>query len=280
MLNHTDMTKHNDPLTELGHQFNSPRLLPNRPNELRWLNHAKQLEVHTQYGTTITYSMGSSALPKVLLVHGWGGHPSMFFTLANTLIQNGLHVVMPVLLGHDHAYQMANKGFQAQLECLEQVDTLLGPFDHIIGHSIGGLLSALLLEKCESGTQSISLLAAPSSLTNAFVHFVEQLDTNLTPNLSQSLTNCYIQDNALSIKCVSPQIYKAQCRVFIAHGKQDHRFHYQQAESIYRSCGQLPSNKEIVLQDNTGHLGILYSRSVHQFICSFIRKKATTNHVM
>ncbi len=120
---------------------------------------------------------------RVLCMHGWEGRATQFGPLADALTAAGFEVV--ALDGPGHG---ASPGDQAHpvafAQALLLADQELGPFDHVIGHSMGG---AALVVALSWGLRArrVVLLASPSSLEGVLQRFGRfiGLPDHVTPRL-------------------------------------------------------------------------------------------------
>lgn len=75
---------------------------------------------------------------KVLLVHGWNGRASQFHGIAQACHDAGLDVTAIDLPGHGRSDDRPT-ALPEFVEAISEISAHHGPYDHIIGHSIGGI---------------------------------------------------------------------------------------------------------------------------------------------
>jgi pimeloyl-ACP methyl ester carboxylesterase len=113
------------------------------------------------------YEAGSG--PRVLLVHGWEGSALDFAALAATFRTNGFRVV-----AFDHPAHGRSAGRRTSLpkmaRAVEDVARAVGPFDVVVGHSLGASAALLALGN-GLAARAAALIAPPRDAH----HFVRQL---------------------------------------------------------------------------------------------------------
>lgn len=109
--------------------------------------------------------------PRVLLLHGWGGHALQMLPLAERLAAAGFE---PLLL--DFPAHGRSDGWRSTLpqflRALEYVAARLGPLDAVVAHSLGALAAAAALRR-GLGLRRLVLLAPsppPRQVLGWFAH--------------------------------------------------------------------------------------------------------------
>ena len=85
----------------------------------------------------MVYELGESG-PKVLLVHGWSGRGTQMHDIAYKCHDNGMHVFSFDLPAHGESSSKTTL-IPEVVNCIRHIYSKLGPFNYIIGHSIGGV---------------------------------------------------------------------------------------------------------------------------------------------
>ena len=85
----------------------------------------------------MVYELGESG-PKVLLVHGWSGRGTQMHEIAYKCHDNGMHVFSFDLPAHGDSSSKTTL-IPEVVKCIRRIYSKLGPFNYIIGHSIGGV---------------------------------------------------------------------------------------------------------------------------------------------
>ncbi|HHQ6539152.1 TPA: alpha/beta hydrolase [Serratia fonticola] len=260
--------------------FDQPRHLPIRGRERRWLETLTLHHFDTPAGRGRLYESGPKDAPAILLVHGWGGYTGMFALLASHLKTRGYRVVLPDLLGHGDASPDCARHFGAQLTWLKRLLYEVGPCQHVIGHSLGGLLATLLHAMPSSPFRSTTLLGSPQSLTHAFQHFVAQIQHPTPPGIAEKLARWYCTEHALPSFCMTHHGRSFTQHALFIHGGNDHRFDSRQAHASHQACTLPAEQKQLIIYDRLGHLGILYSTEIHHTICTFIDHAQESEYAM
>jgi pimeloyl-ACP methyl ester carboxylesterase len=121
----------------------------------------------------VTYRWGDPRAPAVLLVHGWQSRASRFARLIGALESAGLHVVAfdGVAHGASTGRRMSALDHVAVIQALDGSD---GPFDAVVGHSLGGLAAGLALHDGVRAERLVSLSAMTGfdAVVESFRHLV------------------------------------------------------------------------------------------------------------
>jgi pimeloyl-ACP methyl ester carboxylesterase len=116
-------------------------------------------------GLTLYTRRADSDAPTVLLVHGWGGHARQMLTLAETLTQQGLHVVLLEMPAHGRsAGRVSNLPQFAR--ALEYAGARLAQQGHrlraVVAHSLSANAAAYAAAR-GMAVERLVLLAPPAS---------------------------------------------------------------------------------------------------------------------
>lgn len=141
-----------------------------------FLGTAFQKEYKYQNHAIMTYRwLGTK--PTILLVHGWESNSYRWKTLAQALNKKGHNVVALDAPGHGNS---GSRYFNAILyaEFINVVATRFEP-EIIIGHSVGGMSTALFQNKYQlSFVKKIVLLGSPSEFTDVLKRYTDMLGYN------------------------------------------------------------------------------------------------------
>ncbi len=118
--------------------FIRPRRISAKTSEQECLNQAELLTIdvgHSLVGYRWKVEEGSQQ--KVLLIHGWESHSGRWQPLVQRLLKKGMEVIA---FDGPAAGQSGGKEtpFNFYIDCLQQVELHHGPFDAVVGHSLGG----------------------------------------------------------------------------------------------------------------------------------------------
>jgi pimeloyl-ACP methyl ester carboxylesterase len=255
-------------LASLIERLAKPSVMPMRSAESLQLAHMKT-EVVTcgPYRSRVLFKESHDPQAKsVLLLHGWGGHPMMLSEVQALLHARGYRVYMPFLLGHD-PHAPASCDFPGQCPLLLAMQTKYGPFDSVVAHSAGGIITAMAHWQGFS-LDRVALLSAPASVSSLLQHSLvrHQAPAHYLPPLSTHYQNRYPMPAALHT--AHPYTFSG-ARVLILHGTQDQRVNPADARQIHT---QLPDSQLHMIED-TGHLGILSHQHTQQVLAGFLCAK-------
>ncbi|MDW6001386.1 alpha/beta fold hydrolase [Vibrio mangrovi] len=272
---------------DLFDDFEQPRCLPMRKEAEMWMAQAEQLTLETAFGQVPLYRQGNVTAPVVLMIHGWGGYGAMFSELAQQLNASGFCVLIPDLPGHGHS-ECTQSGYAQQLEVLNLIIETFGPVTHLIGHSVGGLLAAMFLEKQQAYTFStLVLLAAPRSLESLFRAYLlslgkvsqgykslEKVPQEKGAGDSRQLAIRYQMLTGLPEACLTEAIYAQDVDLLICHGLNDQRFEPAESMSIHA----VVQAEQLFFSRDTGHLGMLNCPELHLTVSNFLLRYSDTGH--
>lgn len=200
---------------------------------------------------------------SALLLHGWGGHPMMLAPTQMLLHAQGYRVYMPFLLGHDPDARNSCD-MPGQCALLLAMQASYGPFDSVVAHSAGGIITSMAHWSGFTLNQ-VALLSAPASLSSLLQHSLAQLRA---PEHYLPLLNAHYQSRyplPAALHAAHPYTFSG-ARVLVMHGTQDQRVNPADARQIH---GELPDS-HLHMIEGTGHLGILPHQCTHQVLARFL----------
>lgn len=203
---------------------------------------------------------------RVLLLHGWGGHPLMLSALQHLLHADGYRVYTPFLLGHDPATP-ASCELPDQSALLLAMQATYGPFDSVVAHSAGGIITALAHAQGFILNQ-VALLNAPASLANLLQRYLvlHRAAEHYLPLLGAYYQRRY--PRFADLQTPTPYAF-SEARVLILQGLRDQRISPANARQIQ---AQLPGSQLHMFED-TGHLGLLTHQPALQALAGFLCAK-------
>jgi pimeloyl-ACP methyl ester carboxylesterase len=252
-------------LASLIERLAKPCVIPMRSVESRQLA-AMKTEVVTcgPYRSRVLVKENHDPQAKsALLLHGWGGHPMMLSETQTLLQARGYRVYMPFLLGHD-PHAPASCDLPGQCSLLLAMQATYGPFDSVVAHSAGGIITAMA-HWSGFTFDRVALLSAPASLSSLLQHSLTQLQA---PGHHLPLLSTYYQGRypmPAALQTAHPYTFSG-ARVLILHGTQDQRVNPTDARQIH---AQLPDS-QLHMIEGTGHLGILSHQRTQQALAKFL----------
>ena len=205
--------------------------------------------------------------PLVLLVHGWEGRGTQLRSFVEPLVVAGRHVVALDCPAHgDSPGTDANPWSFAQ--ALLTVQEELGPFDAIIGHSMGAGSSVIALDRGLS-VRRLVLIAGPSSLPGVLKRFADLigLDPQLFPAFLSAVDK-HVGVPLSELDILSIVTTRQLPPVLIFHDPADREVPYSDGKALAEAWpgAQLRSISDV------GHRRILHDPSVVAAAVSFVTK--------
>ena len=143
----------------------TPPRQPFSDAELAVLEEASLLPVPLIPGRLIAWRWGRAADPAVVLVHGWGGRGTQMRGFIEPLLARGFSVVAYDAPGHGMTGG-EESSLPHVLQGLNAVLDHLGRVHAVIGHSLGGAVTAMALAQRPAVKRAV-LIAPPASLADS-----------------------------------------------------------------------------------------------------------------
>lgn len=118
--------------------FIRPRRIPVRLEAQKYLEKAAPLHVDVGHDLQgYKWPAKGNIRGRVLLIHGWESHAGRWVPLVQRLRKKGFEVVA---FDGPAAGKSGGKEtpFNFYIDCIEEVERVHGPFDGLVGHSLGG----------------------------------------------------------------------------------------------------------------------------------------------
>lgn len=205
---------------------------------------------------------------RVVLVHGWSGASTQWQYLIPLLLEEGCEVLSFDCIGHG-----GSGGRQASLptfvSMLDQVQQQLGPFDTVIGHSLGGAAAGYALSTpVGKGFERAVLVAAPADIENVVRRFAAFLWINDdVRQRMQLLVEQRYQKDMRSL-AVSRYGHQVDIPVLLVHDQQDQEVPADDLQSFAEGL----RHRQVLQTRGLGHLKILKDRAtmgaVVEFVCA------------
>lgn len=227
--------------------------------------HMKPIMLQTASGTVATWSLPAEmpAGKKALLVHGWNSQSAHLLSLARSLNEAGIDVVLLDLPAHG-----ASPGRHLHLgKGIDAVDAAWrhhGPFDAFIGHSFGGavmLNAALGSSMCIPARrpETLVMLAAPNSLPAVFRQFGRFIGLPAAAQEAMERKVLTILGQSLDLIVSSDQLKDYHRPVLVVHDMDDRDVLYADALRMARAGKHV----ELFTTSGLGHRRILKDGAVH-----------------
>ncbi|PAM92940.1 alpha/beta hydrolase [Flavobacterium sp. IR1] len=237
--------------------------IPKRELEMDRKSIQKLLFVPAIEKTVITYEYGQSP-KKALLVHGWSGRGTQLFKIADELIKKGYSIV-----SFDAPAHGKSKGSTATMAdfiaTILEIEKQYGPFEIIIGHSLGGM-SVLNAIKRGFKVNKAIVIGSGDIVQDIVDDFITKLE--LKSEISQRLRNHF--ENKYNLVMDDFSAYKAaktiDIPVLVIHDKDDPEVSVKAGIHIHEN---LP-NGTLFLTEGLGHRKILGNQNVIKKTLEFI----------
>lgn len=120
-----------------------------RPNAQQYLDKAERLHAELEHPLVgYKWQAKGDVKQRVLLVHGWESHAGRWVPLVQRLRKKGIEVIA---FDGPAAGQSGGKEtpFNYYIECVEEIERQHGPFDAVVGHSLGGGVAVQLCARLD-----------------------------------------------------------------------------------------------------------------------------------
>lgn len=237
--------------------------LPQREREMDQNSRQERIKVPSINREIVVYHYGDSP-KKILLMHGWSGRGTQLGIMAKAFKEEGYGIVSFDAPGHGKApgkISMMPFFSEAALHLEKQY----GPFDFVIGHSMGGM-ATLKAVKDGLDTQKLVIIGTANSITHITQDFTRNL--NLDPKIAQRMMHYlqkkFRQDLEEYSGAVSANAVKIP--TLVIHDKDDVDVPVRAAYEIGKSL----ENVELLITENLGHRRILGNPEVIEKINKFL----------
>lgn len=237
--------------------------LPEREKEMDKNTVQETLVVPSMNREIVTYSYGSSS-KKILLVHGWSGRGTQLAKIASALKSKGYQTISFDAPGHGKAAgKMSMMPFF--IEAVKFLDDKYGPFEAVIGHSLGGM-SSLRAIKDGMKTNKLVLIGTANNVTEITKNFASNMKMNdkVARKMKAYLDGKFKQDmDSLS---GAESAKEVRTPTLIIHDEHDVDVEINSAYEIH----EVLENSELMVTQHLGHRRILGNPEVINKITGFI----------
>lgn len=203
---------------------------------------------------------------RILLVHGWSGRGTQLFTLANYLVSQNYQVIS--FDAPAHGKSEGNKTYMKEfVECIREIQTQLGEFDGVIGHSLGAM-SVINAVRLGFKTPYLVCIAGGDLVKDIIDDFINKMQMN---QIVWNSVHTYLQQKLKE----STEEYSASVAVknihqpiLIIHDTEDIDVPVAAAHNIHKHA----PNSELLITEGLGHRRILADKAVIDRIGAFISK--------
>ena len=208
---------------------------------------------------------------KVLFVHGWNGRGSQFHHLAKECHKAGFDVTVFDLPGHGKSTSR-RCSVPEVISCIDHLSSEVGPFDHVISHSIGSI-AALNSVRGENDFKSVVTISLPSlTIKPLFTDFVRMFGLP-EKRYTDIMFGYYEKKFGQRVSSLDPVGFAGDLRVrsLIIHCKDDVDADVSSSEGLHKEVAK----SEVLLTEGLGHRRILRAELVSDKIVDFLGGRAS-----
>lgn len=238
--------------------------IPKREFEMDRNSNQYFLNIPTINKKIMVYEYGKSD-KKVLLVHGWSGRGTQLVKIADLLLKMGYSTVSFDAPAHGKSPGKTSI-LTEFIESIVELEKKYNHFDHIIGHSLGGMATLNSIKRGVK-TKSAVLIASGDSVNEIIKDFIKKL--KLKKEIGTKMKLSFEKDFNESMESYSAYFAAAQVNnpILIIHDKNDSDVPYTAALNIHKNL----KNSTLVLTEGLGHRKILGNEEVLSNIERFIQ---------
>ena len=238
------------------------------PEEKIWREKASQNELYVNSinKKIVTYKWGGPG-KKVLVVHGWTGHGTSLWKLIKKLLDEGYEVYSFDAPAHGQSPTSSTLMLEF-IESILAMDKTYGPFEAVIGHSMGGISALNAAGSHGLRTKKLVTVGIPDSIKKIFYQFADAM--GLSPVIAEKNIEYLGRVYGMDIDKISGSYNAAKTGipVLVIHDKNDKEVPYTEAVSIAEN---LPNGK-LMLTEGLGHRRIIRNPGILQAIIDFIKE--------
>lgn len=211
----------------------------------------------------MVYNYGNSH-KKIILVHGWSGRGTQLVKIADKMLTLGYNTISFDAPAHGKSDGKTTLMTEFIASILE-LEKLYGPFEYIVGHSLGGM-STLNAIKQGLKVKKAIIIGSGDSVNDILADFVSKL--KLKNKIANKMRESFEKEYQMDMESFSAYIAAKDVKVpvLVVHDKQDDDVPYSASENIHKHL----ENSQLLLTKNLGHRKILGDKDVINQIAEFI----------
>ncbi|SDR73121.1 alpha/beta hydrolase [Gramella sp. MAR_2010_147] len=237
--------------------------LPERERNMDSSSIQEKVMVPSMNREIVTYEYGSSE-KKILLVHGWSGRGTQLAKIAEELVVKGYKVISFDAPAHGKTEGKISM-MPFFIKAVHFLDDKYGPFEAIIGHSLGGMSS---LKAISNGlqTKKLVIIGTANNITEITRHFADNMKMNhkVAAKMKKYLDERFDEDMDSLSGAISAENVKTP--TLVIHDKSDVDVKINSAYEIHEAL----ENSELYITEGLGHRRILGNPDVINKISTFI----------
>ena len=261
------VTKQQGIVKKVYQAFFSPTRYEVKPSDREIIEWGNNYRVPFEDGELAVTTWGSNG-PAVLLMHGWGGARAQMTGFVDPLLFAGYRVV-----AYDQpAHGESDGKLTNLLEIAPTMDLIAkqeGPFDAIIAHSCGTLITSYaLVNRNFPPPAKLVYFGAFNQLMDALPRFqaIAQLPDEIMDGLREMINEKFGKEvlDAIVNEILVQQIH---IPALMFHDKSDNVTPVEDSRAIARAW----QNVQYIETDGLGHRGALQSKEIHEQVIQFLK---------
>ncbi|TRX35676.1 alpha/beta fold hydrolase [Flavobacterium restrictum] len=239
--------------------------LPKRELEMNSKSIQNLIRIPAIHKSVMVYEYGNSNR-KILLVHGWSGRGTQLFKIADALLAKGYSTISFDAPAHGKSPGSTTIMVDF-IAAIIEIDQQYGPFEAVIGHSLGGMAVLNALKKGLKVNKAI-VIGSGDIVQDILDDFIAKLE--LKPNIATELKLHF--EKKYNEKMDDFSAYKAAAMlsipVLVLHDTTDDEVPVKAGIHIHKHL----KNGQLVLTDGLGHRKILGDTTVINKVISFLKE--------
>ncbi len=242
--------------------------IPNREFEMDKNSVQSELNIPSINKKVVVYEYGKSS-KKILLVHGWSGRGTQLYKIADELLKNDYSTISFDAPAHGKS-KSKNTIMVEFIESILEIDRKFGPFDSVIGHSLGGMA---LLNALNNGlkTNKIVTIGSANVVLDIFINFIDKF--KMKPEQVDLLRIYFEKKYNKKMNELSSyyNIHKIEIPVLVIHDENDDEIPVANALEIAKYFNPKVAQGKLLLTKGLGHRKILGNENVIKEIINFMK---------
>jgi pimeloyl-ACP methyl ester carboxylesterase len=240
--------------------------VPKRELEMNHKSTQKLIVIPAIKKQIMVYNYGESE-KKILLVHGWSGRGTQLFKIADEFLKVGYSTISFDAPAHGKSPGKTTIMVDFIAAILE-IDKQFGPFEAVIGHSLGGMSILNAIKKGFKVNKAV-VIGSGDIVQDIMDDFVAKLKLN--PSISTRLRLHFERKYKEEMNTYSAFLAAKEISipVLVIHDNNDLEVPVTAGINIHRHL----KNGELLLTDELGHRKILGNSKVIEKTVQFIQNK-------
>jgi len=263
----TTLTKQQGIVKKVYHAFFSPAQYEVKPSDREVIEWGNNYRIPFDGGELAVTTWGSNG-PAVLLMHGWGGARAQMTGFVDALLFAGYRVV-----AYDQPAHGESDGKMTNLlEIAPTMDLIAkheGPFEAIIAHSVGTLITShALVNRNFPPPSRLVYFGAFNRLMDALPRFqtIAQLPDGIMDGLREMINEKFGKE-VLDAIVNEILVQRIHIPTLMFHDQADNVTPVEDSRAIARAW----SNVQYLETNGLGHRGALQSKEIHEQVVRFLR---------